>query len=381
MLMFKVAIDVTPIRAKPSGIGVYIYNLIQALIKLQSEKNFSLSLAYQPSIKKWLRGDFIFSEQTKFNLDTHSLPLPVTLTTLLARFPNPILPYLESYLDAPDLLHGTDHFVYPSRKSRNILTIHDLTFIKYPQYVNSIVKTYYPRLQQCLKWSDLVITFSENTKSEISHYFKISPEKILITPQASKFTESAILENQQINYDFSKPYFLFVSTLEPRKNIINLIKAFNHLKKQQKIPHKLVLIGQKGWSYQGILEAIFTSPYAEEIHHLDYLSDQLVALFYSKAEVFVYPSYYEGFGLPVLEAMTLGTPVITSNASSLPEIAGDAALLINPQDYLEIAEAMFRVINDTQLRQELIQRGKARSKLYTWEKTAQATLKVYQRLL
>ncbi|ELR96682.1 glycosyltransferase family 1 protein [Gloeocapsa sp. PCC 73106] len=371
--MLKVAIDVTPLRAKPSGIGVYTYNLIQALIKLQTSEDFSLSLAYQPSFKKWLRGDISFAEEAKFNLNTYSLPLPVTVASLLSRFPNPILPYLESCLNSPALLHGTDHFVYPCRRSKNILTIHDLTFLKYPQYVSSIVKTYYSRIKKCLTWSDLIITFSENTKQEISYYFNVNPEKIVITPQASRF-----FEVNSVSYHFDYPYLLFVSTLEPRKNIINLIKAYNYIKEKYQVPHHLVLIGQKGWSYKGILEAINTSPYVETIHHLDYLSDQLVAWFYSKAEAFVYPSYYEGFGLPILEAMTLGAPVITSNTSSLPEVAGDCALLINPQDYLELGEAMIRIISDRQLRQELVKKGKARSKLYSWEKTAQATLEAYR---
>ncbi|TVQ43723.1 MAG: glycosyltransferase family 1 protein [Gloeocapsa sp. DLM2.Bin57] len=377
--MLKIAIDVTSLRSKPSGIGVYITNLVQGLIKLQSESNFNLSLVYQPSFKKWLRGDLSPSYNQNFSLETHCLPLPVTLSTLLTNFPNPILSLLEPSLGSPDILQGTDHFVYPSHKSKNILTIHDLTFIKYPQYVNSIVKTYYSRLQKCLQWTDLIITFSENTKQEINYYFNISPEKIIVTPQASRFfLTPTTLNKSQVNYDFSVPYLLFVSTLEPRKNIVNLIKAFNYLKKQHDIPHNLVLIGQKGWFYQPILEAIANSPYTENIHHLDYLSDELVVLFYRQADVFVYPSYYEGFGLPVLEAMTLETPVITSNTSCLPEIAKDAALLINPDDYQELATAILRVISDRQLRQDLIQRGKIRSSLYSWSKTAQATLEAYQ---
>jgi len=386
--MLKIAIDITSLRSKPSGIGVYIANLIQALIQLQSEYNFELSLVYQPSLKKWLRGDLSPSydlakqalREHNFGLDIYCLPLPVTLTTLLANIPNPILSSLEPFLGSPDILQGTDHFVYPSRQSKNILTIHDLTFLKYPQYVNSIVKTYYPRLKKCLRWSDLIITFSENTKREINYYLDVPPEKIIVTPQASRFLFTTPPLTSSINYDFAIPYLLFVSTLEPRKNIVNLIKAFNYLKQQHKIPHQLVLIGQKGWSYQAILQAIANSPYVEDIHHLDYLSDELVVLFYSKAEVFVYPSYYEGFGLPVLEAMTLLTPVITSNTSCLPEVVGDAALLINPDDYQELADAILKVISDRQLRQELIQKGKVRSSLYSWQKTAQATIKGYQML-
>jgi len=378
--MLKIAIDISSLRLKPSGIGVYIYNLVQSLIQLQSQHNLTISLVYQPSLKKWLTGDLSVTHPHNFSLDTYCLPLPVTISNLLAKFPNPLLSYLEPSFHFPDILQGTDHYVYPCRQSKNILTIHDLTFLKYPQYVNSIVKTYYPRLKKCLEWTDLVITFSENTKQEINYYLNVPLEKIVVTPQASRFTNLNLPIQDNINCDFHIPYLLFVSTLEPRKNIVNLIKAFNYLKNNYKIEHHLILIGQKGWSYQEIFQAIHDSPYLESIHHLDYLSDELVTLFYRKADVFVYPSYYEGFGLPVLEAMTLETPVITSNTSCLPEVAGDSALLINPHDYLELAETILKVIEDRQLRQQLIIKGKLRSTLYSWEKTAQATIQAYQML-
>ena len=191
-----------------------------------------------------------------------------------------------------------------------------------------------------------------------------------------------ILElDKQITYDFSKPYLLFLSTIEPRKNITAIISAFNYLKQKYEIEHQLILIGKKGWNYEPIFAAIENSPWKNEIHHLDYLSDELVALFYSRADVFVYPSHYEGFGLPVLEAMTLGTPVVTSNTSSIPEVAGDAAILIDPNDYIQLAEAILKVVSDRQLRQELIKKGKERAKLFSWERTAKKTLNAYRTLL
>jgi glycosyltransferase involved in cell wall biosynthesis len=297
------------------------------------------------------------------------------------------LAYFSRSLDQPDIVHGTDHFVYPNPKSRNIMTIHDLTFVKYPDYVPTIVKTYLDRIKNCLKFTDAIITFSKNTKRDLVELLKIDPDKIYITYQASRYYTD-YLSNQQIedlkisvSYDFSKPYFLFVSTLEPRKNVIGLIQAFNYLKQHHKIEHQLVLIGQTGWKYQPILQAINQSPYRAEIHHLNYLTDDLVALFYSQAEAFIYPSFYEGFGLPVLEAMTLGAPVITSNSSSLPEITGDSALLINPNDSMELADAMLNLIRDRVLRDNLIVKGKDQASKFSWEKTAQATLNVYRSVL
>ncbi|MCU0533623.1 MAG: glycosyltransferase family 4 protein [Hydrococcus sp. Prado102] len=386
--MLRIAIDITPIRQKLSGIGIYTLNLIRALQALEFQENFQLTLAYQPSLKKWLKRDLSFSGNFPIQNPIYTLPIPVTISDFLSRFPNPILSNLEAYLGLPDILHGTDHVVYPCKSSFKILTIHDLTFIKYPQFTNSIVKnTYASRIKRCLKWTDLVITFSQNTKQEIVEYLGVESDRIFITPQASRYPPNYLVQNKlkQLElygqYDFSQPYILFVSKLEPRKNIITLIKAFNLLKQENRIEHQLILIGQKGWGYEPILNAIATSPHTDSIYHLDYLSDELVALFYSQADVFVYPSYYEGFGLPVLEAMTLGAPVITSNTSSLPEVAGDAAILINPHDSTELAEAILKVISNSQLRQDLINKGKERAKLFSWKTTARETLKAYRTLI
>ena len=184
-----------------------------------------------------------------------------------------------------------------------------------------------------------------------------------------------------LDYYLYKPYSLFVSTLEPRKNILTLIEAFEYLKINYHIPHQLILVGKKGWKYQDILEKIETSNVKEDIQQLDYLSDELVALFYNQAAAFVYPSYYEGFGLPILEAMTLGAPVITSNTSSLPEVGGEAALYINPHDYYELAQTMLKVIDNSTLSKEMIDKGKKQAQKFSWEKTAKATIEAYRSIL
>jgi glycosyltransferase involved in cell wall biosynthesis len=384
--MFKVCLDATPIRDKPSGVGVYTLNLIKALDQLQESEKFKLDIYFQPTFKNWLSRNFSPNTAIK-SYSPHCLPISVTVTNALMKFPNPLLAYFSRSLDQPDIVHGTDHFVYPNPKSRNIMTIHDLTFVKYPDYVPTIVKTYLDRIKNCLKFTDAIITFSEHTKRDLVELLKIDPDKIYTTYQASRYHKD-YLTNQQIadlkvsiSYDFNKPYFLFVSTLEPRKNVIGLIQAFNYLKQNYKIEHQLVLIGQTGWKYQPILDTINQSSYHAEIHHLNYVTDDLVALFYSQAEAFIYPSFYEGFGLPVLEAMTLGAPVITSNGSSLPEVTGDSALLINPNDSMELADAMLNVVRDRVLRDNLIRLGKEQAKKFSWKKTAQATLNVYRSVI
>lgn len=385
--MLKVVVDATPLLPKPSGVGFYVYNVIRALHALQKQDNFELGIVYQPSLKNWIQGQLLFPETLIQYPNRYLLPLPVRVTNLLATFPNPLLTYFEQKMGAPDIMHGTNYAVYPCQKSLKIMNIYDLSFIKYPNYVNSIVRTYTQRVKQSLKWTDLILTISESSKQDIVHYLNVAPERIFVTPLASRYDSTSLTMDlreqtlKTVNYDFSKPYILFVSTIEPRKNILALIAAFNRLKQQYKIEHQLVLIGQKGWKYQSIFAAIEHSPWKDEIHHLNYLPDEIVALFYQKADVFAYPSHYEGFGLPVLEAMTLGSPVVTSNTSSLPEVAGDAALLIEPNDVISLAEALLQVITNSQLRDVLIKKGKERAKLYSWENTAKATLQAYKTLI
>jgi glycosyltransferase involved in cell wall biosynthesis len=160
-----------------------------------------------------------------------------------------------------------------------------------------------------------------------------------------------------------------------------LIQAFNQLKSQHRIDHQLVLVGQRGWQVEPILAAIAASPWQGHIHHLDYLSDAQVAYAYAHADLLAYPSWYEGFGLPVLEAMTLGCPVVTAHSSSLPEVAGQAAILVDPASPEELAAACWRIISEPTLRQSLITQGYAQAAQFSWRRTAQATLAAYRSLL
>jgi len=383
--MPKVIIDVTPIDDRPSGVGLYVFNLLESLSQLQITESFELGLAYQPGLKNWLKGNLNFPDNLKHYPNLYKIPIPVRLSNFFLDYSPHIFPlYLEPILGKSNIFHGTNYTVYPYSNIQKIISIYDLSFIRYPDHTNSVVKQYTKRLIKCLQWTDLVITISESSKQDITNYLNIPLDKIFVTPLASRYNDNFLdrldLEKltNNINYDFSKPYLLFVSTIEPRKNINRIIQAFNFLKQEYKIEHQLVLIGKKGWNYEPIFAAIENSPWTEQIHHLDYLSNELVALFYSRADVFVYPSHYEGFGLPVLEAMTLGSPVVASNTSSIPEVAGDAAILIDPDDFMQIAEALLMVISDRQLRQDLINKGKARASLFSWENTAKKTLEAYR---
>ena len=389
--MLKIAIDATPLLPRPSGIGMYVTHLIEALEALQAQNSFDLEIVYQPGLKNWLRGNLYFPDYLRSHSPKRIIPLPVRLSNLFLRIPALFLPIVEQRFAAPDIFHGTNHTVFPFKHSLRVLTIHDLTFVKHPEYTNTTVRAYAEQVKHCLKWTDLVLTVSQSSKQDIIRYFDFNPDRIHVTPLASRYdaqyltnqitTEQKSQLQQSSGYDFTQPYILFVSTIEPRKNITGLIDAFDYLKQKYHLDHQLVLIGQKGWHYEPIFDRIARSPYHTQIHHLSYLSDELVALFYAQAAVFVYPSHYEGFGLPVLEAMTLGAPVVTTNTASLPEVAGGAAILVSPQDGMALAEGMWAVLEDAALRDRLIQTGYQQAQSFSWQQTAQLTLNAYQSLL
>jgi glycosyltransferase involved in cell wall biosynthesis len=391
--MMKVVVEATPVLTKPSGVGLYVLNLLAVLQSLQEPESFELGLAYQPSLKNWLQGNLALPEVLASYDNTAILPLPVRLLNILAQLPGqPLMAQLEHRFGQPDIYHGTNYAVYPCRHSRRVMNIYDLSFIRYPDYVTTVVRTYTHRVKQCLAWADLVVTISESSKQDIVEYLGVSPTRIWVTPLASRYATDALpssplmpvpieLEKEANSAIGDRPFILFVSTLEPRKNVVRLVQAFNLLKTEHRVDHQLVLVGQKGWQFKPIFEAIEASPWRHQIHHLDYLSDTQVASYYSQADVFAYPSLYEGFGLPVLEAMTLGCPVVTSSTSSLPEVAGDAALLVNPNSVEELAVALEQVISDRSLRQSLIEKGYHQAAKFSWAHTAKSTLEAYRSIL
>jgi glycosyltransferase involved in cell wall biosynthesis len=380
----KVVIEATPVLPKPSGVGLYVLNLLVALEKLSEVEDLELGITYQPSLRNWALGNWAIPEMVLHQGKASLTPLPARLINLLAVIPNnSLLEWVEERFQKPDIYHGTNYAVYPCRHSLRVMNIYDLSFIRNPEYVTSIVRTYVQRVNQCLLWTDLVVTISESSKRDIVEFLGVPPDRVWVTPLASRYatdTQGGSREMQAVDLG-RRPFILCVSTLEPRKNVVLLIQAFDQLKTDRRIDHQLVLVGQKGWQFEPIFEAIAASPWQHHIRHLDYLSDAEVAYCYAQADVFAYPSLYEGFGLPVLEAMTLGCPVVTSNTSSLPEVAGNAALLIDPTSVGDLAEALGQVIGDRTLRQSLIDRGYRQAAEFSWSRTAQATLSAYRSLL
>jgi glycosyltransferase involved in cell wall biosynthesis len=383
--MLRITLDTSPILPKPSGIGFYVAKLLEGLTQLVTSDPINLEPMYQISLKSAIAGNFAAPELLTQYENLQYLPLPVKVTNLFMRHPKLFFSQFESAFGFGEIFHGTNYTVFPLKRSKKVMTIYDITFIKYPHFSSTVVQAYADRVRRCLTWTDLVLTISESSKQDIVEYLNFPAERVIVTPLASRYDLVQLRDPQlaalrMANYNLNKPYILFVSTIEPRKNILGLIEAFDQLKQAEKIDHDLVLVGQKGWLYEEIFERIARSPYREAIHHLNYLSDDEVADFYRHADVFVYPSHYEGFGLPVLEAMTLGCPVVCSNNSSLPEVAGDAAVLIDAHSSAQIAAGIHQVIDNRHLRQTLITQGQNQAKKFTWRSTAEKTLSAYHLL-
>lgn len=387
--MLRVTIDTSPILPKPSGIGFYVVKLLEEIAQLVTEQTAHPAIAFEPmyqiSLKQALRGNFAAPQPLPNYPNLRYFPLPVKVTNLLMRYPKLFLPPFEAMFGFGDIFHGTNYTVFPLRRSRKVMTIYDLTFIKYPHYSNAVVQAYADRVRRCLKWTDLVLTISHSSKRDIVELLGVAEERVVVTHLASRYSVADAGRREIAptiaGFPLDRPFILFVSTIEPRKNLLGLLEAFDHLKKTQQIPHDLVLVGQKGWLYAEIFQRIDRSVYREAIHHLDYLSNTEVADFYRYADVFVYPSHYEGFGLPVLEAMTLGCPVVCSDNSSLPEVAGDAAILVDASEAMQLAAGIGKIVGDRAFRDALIQKGLLQAQKFTWRSTAEQTLQAYRSLV
>lgn len=269
-------------------------------------------------------------------------------------------------------------------KQKNVVTVHDIITLIYPEkhpFKRQLLYKFL--LPRTLKNADKIITVSEHTKNDLIKYFHISGEKIKVihngVSQKFKPLNDTQISEVKNKYNLDFPFILYVGTLEPRKNIPALIQAFKLLDKQN-LPHKLVIAGKKGWKYREIFEMIEELNLSEDVVFTGYVPDNDLPALYNASDLFVYPSIYEGFGLPPLEAMACGTPVITSDTSSLPEVVGNAGITIDPKDVNLLSTMMYEVLTNDSLKQEMINKGLNRAKLFSWELCAVETLKLYEEL-
>jgi glycosyltransferase involved in cell wall biosynthesis len=287
--------------------------------------------------------------------------------------------------ERPDVYHAP-HYVLPAGvRCRSVVTIHDCIHLMFPQYLPNKAAYAYARASMwaAARRSDCILTVSEASKRDILHFFDVRPEKIVVVYNAidEHFWETPaeddvarVRERYQLDHEF----VLYVGNIKPHKNLVRLIEAFAEFRRSGFESVKLLIIGDEISKLPALRRAVHRHKLHKHVRFLGYLPDRTLAILYRLAAVFVFPSLYEGFGLPPLEAMASGTPVVTSNVSSLPEVAGDAAMLVDPYDVDSIVEGLLRVVNDRRFADELRARGLERAREFSWARSVEKTRQVYQ---
>ncbi|MFA5338206.1 MAG: glycosyltransferase family 1 protein [Candidatus Omnitrophota bacterium] len=357
----KIAIDAQPTVGSKTGIGYYVYNLLKEYASLENN-------------------EIIFYRYTH--------PRKEELNTLERMYWENILLNHQIQKEKIDILH-IPGFAGPIKKGKfkKVTTVHDLIGMIYPQNLSFFSRFYWQKwLPVCVKNSDFIIADSENTKKDIIRFLHIPEERIKVvylaaSPKFSPLEKSAKYEEILKQYGIENKYFLNVGTIEPRKNISLLIEGFwRYLQASQNKDIILVIAGKYGWDYQRCLNKALELKVSGRVIFCDYVKEEHLPVLYNFCEAFVYPSAYEGFGLPVLEAMSCGAAVICSNNSSLPEITPKETLYIDPDDINSISSALVKILEDNRLKEKLQLACLNYSKEFSWKKTAQETLEIYKKI-
>lgn len=376
--MPTLAIDYTPAYEQGGGIGRYVRELVAALARQPSPNEIRLFIAgVRPQDRPPQAGPFAWRT-------TALTPLMLARIWHRARIPLP----LEVFVGRVDLVHATDFVLPPTLpKTRTLLTVHDLSFVRVPEAASPRLRAYLNAVvPRSVARADHILADSAATRDDLIALYGTAVDKItvLLSGVEARFqpiSDQALLRAAQSKYGIpARPYILAVGTVQPRKNYARLIAALAQVRKRG-IEADLVVAGGRGWLEDPIYAAIDAHQLRDHVHFIGFADDADLPTLYSGASAVAVPSLYEGFGLPVLEAMACGVPVLTSNLSSLPEVAGDAALLVDPLDTEAIAAALMRLLSDSALRAELIARGLKRAAGFTWESAAAQLAQVYAQML
>ena len=317
------------------------------------------------------------------NVNGFSLP-PVTRLPMLIRFWLDYPVRKQAQKRKSDVFFSPDGFIPLGMNIPKISMFHDVAYLRYPEFLQPRISAFYKKwIPRYLAYTDHIITVSEFSKSEIVSGYNIHPDKISVVhngiPDSYKPVSEDIKKETRNTYADGHPYFLYLGAIHPRKNIHTLVQAFNQFKSEHKSDTQLVLAGRASWQTEEVTNAIANSPWKNEIKLPGYIAtDEAVALVGS-AEVMIYPSFYEGFGLPLVEAMACGVPVICSNVSSLPEVAGNAALLFDPNDASALAHQLNTIMTDHSLREKMIGLGHQRKGDFSWDKAASDIYSILER--
>jgi glycosyltransferase involved in cell wall biosynthesis len=369
----RIGIDATALPPRLYGAGNYIAHLIRSL-PLIDETNEYLAFVKPDNVTLMARRENLRIVQATLASRVLRIAWEQTFLPLLARR------YRLDVLHSP---HYTMPFLRPCP---TVVTFHDMTFFLYPHMHRFYKKIFFQAaIRLSAKRADAIIADSESTRQDILRVLRSDDKIVTVVPLGvsdafRQHHDQTGSERMLQKYHLPPRFILSVGVLEPRKNLLTLLHAFKSLA-ERGIEHSLVIVGQRGWMNDKVFEVAKDLTLSSRVIFTGYVPERDLPFLFSSAEVFVYPSTYEGFGLPVLEALACGIPVITSNVSSMPEIVGDAGILVNPLDEVELADAMQRVLTDRVLHAKLARDGRARSKMFSWERTARETLMVYERVV
>jgi glycosyltransferase involved in cell wall biosynthesis len=366
--MKHIGIDTRLLYYRTGGISTYIRRLIPALEALDSPHRFTAFRSRKARPTQFAR----FAETQLWTPAHHRLER-ITLSVELSRF-------------NLDLFHSPD-FIPPLRGARrHIITVHDLTFLHYPQYLADDARRYYNgNITAAVRDADHILADSEATKRDLQDMLNVPPGKITVhilgVDEQFQRPTKGTLAHYKDALRLPDSYILFLGTFEPRKNIGGLLTAYQMLIKRIPDAPPLVLAGTRGWLFDETMQKIEAMQLGNRILWRENVAQAMLPTLYALARVLVLPSFYEGFGLPALEAMACGTPAIVSNRSSLPEVVGDVGLQINPDDPHDLANALQHAISDDEWHRQESRKALERARTFTWERTARVTLAAYESLL
>jgi alpha-1,3-rhamnosyl/mannosyltransferase len=378
----KIAIDGHPLIPPRAGIGQYTYHLIKALARLEPAHQY---IVMYPRLTRTLRTREVpvFAEKCVRVVSEGRLRFLLFRARRKLRRKLGMSPPVERSLGSYDVYHATNYvFTHAVKRARRVVTIHDMTLVLFPEWhPRARVSSMSKEIARSLEIADHILADSASTRDDIVKHFSIRSERISVVPLAAdqSFKPLPAPEVQKVLSDWGlvrDGYLLFMGTIEPRKNLLRLLQAVE-LAGNRAGP--LVIAGADGWGSDEVTGRIQSLRRAGRLTYLGYVPDNARPALINGARGFVYPSLYEGFGLPVLEAMACGVPVLASNVSSLPEVVGDAALLVDPCDVDAIAQGMVRLWEDPAIRGDLSARGLEQASGFSWERTASQTLKAYAR--
>ena len=371
--MKKISLELQWAVGKKTGVGWYIYNIVKELSK--SDKNDYvaefINFMGRHDVKSQIDYD-IKIKQNKL--------LTYTMYNFLTKKMN--ISHNLILGTKSDIYHFFNFTIPKNIKGKVIVTIYDTVFFSAPETMGDMKAI--SEYKYAAERSDLILTISESAKSDIIKHFNVDEKKIeIVTPGIAlekylhNYTDIE-LENVRKKYKLPENYILYLGTIEPRKNIERTIKAFIKYKKEVKDDLKFVIVGGKGWKYDNIMKLIESM--GTDIILTGYIDEEDKIPIYKLAQLFAFPSLYEGFGMPVLEAMAAGVPVVTSNVSSLPEVAGDAAILVNPLNEDEIFEAYKKILSDKKLQLKMIEKGLEQAKKFEWKESAKVLEQIYEKM-